>query len=558
MTDSPSTTSLIFALRKATAYGPLGGRISGICQDSRDVTPGTAFVAVPGGSTDGHAHLAEALARGAGMLVVRADRRACWERLLYLGVSVVAVPDTRVALGRLAAAFYDYPARQLTVVGVTGTNGKTTTAFLTAGVLAAGGRPAALLSTAGSTIGDAYLPNECHLTTPDVVSVHRFLARARDAGARCAVVESTSHGLEQGRLAQVDFDVAVLTNLARDHLDYHGDEQAYLRAKARLFEMLTPGGTAVLNADDPAGTALAARSAARRLYYGIDKRGGVYADRVVQQGWQTSYRLHAGGRSGPVRLGLPGRFNVANSLAAAAAGIALGLDLDQIRRGLESVTQVRGRMERIAVDRGASVIVDYAHNGHGLSAALSFLRTVTRGRLIAVFGCAGDRDPTRRPEMARVSARLADYTIVTSDDSWQEDPESIVDGIVSGLDEAGKRAERDYAVRLDRREAIALALSMAGPGDTVLVAGMGHEQSMVTAGGTVAWNDQQVIRDLLPAPPGEPLSCGEPGASPAPDGPVAAQLSGSRREIVAASRGTAARRGPLGAGRESLRAAVGW
>lgn len=506
MTGEPAASAdistLVLAVRQPTVYGPQTGRVGGIHQDSRLVTPGTAFVAVPGDRSDGHEHLASAVARGAGMLVVQADRRPSWERLREPGVTVVAVPDTRDALGRLAAAFYGYPARQLTVVGVTGTNGKTTTAFLTAGVLQAGGQPAALLSTAGSVIGGRYLPNETHLTTPDVLSVHRFLAHARDAGARCAIIESTSHGLAQGRLAHVDFDVAVLTNLAQDHLDYHGDAAAYLAAKARLFEMLDSSHgkgvekTAVLNADDPASAALATRTAARQLFYGIDQPGDVFADGIVHDGWQTSYRLHAGGHSRSVRLRLPGRFNVANSLAAAATGAALGVDLDHVQRGLESVTQVPGRMERVEVDRTANVVVDYAHNGHGLAAVLSFLRTTTRGRLIAVFGCAGDRDPARRPEMARVSARLADYTIVTADDSWHEDPASIVAEIVSGLAGAGKREDRDYAVRLDRREAIKLALAMAGPADTVLVTGMGHERSMVTDGRILPWNDQQVIREI--------------------------------------------------------------
>jgi UDP-N-acetylmuramoyl-L-alanyl-D-glutamate--2,6-diaminopimelate ligase len=232
------------------------------------------------------------------------------------------------------------------------------------------------------------------------------------------------------------------------------------------------------------------------LYYGIDQRAGVYADRVACQGWQSTYQLCTGDHRVPVRLRLPGRFNVANSLAAAAVGVALGIDLDQIRCGLESVTQVPGRMERIAVDRDTTVVVDYAHNGHGLSAALSFLRTTTRGRLIAVFGAAGDRDPARRPEMARVSARLADHTIVTTDDSWHEDPQSIVDDVAHGLAGAGKQPGRDYTVQPDRRKAIELALSMAGPGDTVLVAGMGHERSMVTGGRTSPWSDHQVIHEL--------------------------------------------------------------
>jgi UDP-N-acetylmuramoyl-L-alanyl-D-glutamate--2,6-diaminopimelate ligase len=502
---APSASALIFALRKATAYGPLGGQITSICHDSRRVTPGAAFVAVPGGRVDGHAFLASAVADGASMLVVQADRRPDWEHLLYSGVSIVSVPDTRVALGQLAAAFFGYPSRALTVVGITGTNGKTTTAFLTASVLAAGGRDSALLTTAGSMIagpsgaaGDAkqgrWRPNTGHLTTPDVVEVQRFLAEARDASA---VVECTSHGLDQGRLAEVDFDVAVVTNLDSDHLDYHGNPEAYRLAKARLFETLTREGSAVLNADDPHAGALAANSSGRRLRYGLDRGADVYATAVVHRGWRTSYRLHAGDRSIPVLLELPGTFNLYNSLAAAAVGVALGVDLDQIRRGLGSTSQVPGRMQRVRSGRGFTVVVDYAHNAAGLQQALSFLRTTTRGRLIAVFGCTGERDPGRRPAMAKVSAELADYTVVTTEDSWDEDPLSIVEGVTAGLADAGKRPELDYTVRVDRREAIELALSMAEPGDTVLVAGMGHEKSMMVAGRAQPWDDRQVVRELL-------------------------------------------------------------
>ncbi|HEY8474580.1 MAG TPA: UDP-N-acetylmuramoyl-L-alanyl-D-glutamate--2,6-diaminopimelate ligase [Natronosporangium sp.] len=494
---SCSVTSLVFGLRKATAYGPLAGQVSGITQDSRQVRPGMAFVAIAGEHADGHDHLASAVARGASLLVVQADRRSRWESLLYEELTVLSVPDTREALGRLAATFYDNPSKGLTVIGVTGTNGKTTTAFFIAGVILAARPPVALLSTAGTIVAGRFTPNQSHLTTPDAVSVHRFLAEARAAGVRYAIVESTSHGLEQGRLAEVDFQVAVLTNLTGDHLDYHGDRAAYLRAKARLFEQLKPAGTAVLNGDEPAAVQVAARTAGRRLYYGIDHPGEVFADQLVSRGWQTSYRLHAAGRATRVRLRLPGRFNVANSLAAATTGVALGIDLAEIRRGLESVTKVPGRMERIAVPGGPAVVIDYAHNGHGLAEALTFLRTATTGRLIAVFGAAGDRDPARRPELARAAARLADYAIVTSDDSWQEDPAAIADEIARGFAGCGKRAGRDYAVELDRRKAIELALEAAGPADTVLLAGMGHERSMMTAGGPVPWDDRQVVHELL-------------------------------------------------------------
>jgi UDP-N-acetylmuramoyl-L-alanyl-D-glutamate--2,6-diaminopimelate ligase len=499
-----STSSLIFALSKATAYGPLAGRVLGICHDSRQVVPGTAFVAVPGDRVDGHAFLSDATARGAGMLVVQADRRREWEHLLYSGVLLVSVPDTRVALGQLAAAFYGNPSRRLTVVGVTGTNGKTTTAFLTAGVLAAAGQATALLTTAGTTIAGQFRLNEDHLTTPDVVEVHRFLAAARDAGDTSVVVECSSHGLDQGRLAEVDFDVAVVTNLDSDHLDYHGNPAAYRLAKARLFETLTQEGTAVLNADDPDASALAATSSASRLRYGLERSADVFADAVVYRGWRTSYWLHAGDHSVPVLLELPGSFNVYNSLAAAAVGVGLGADLDQIRRGLASVSRVPGRMQRVRSGRGFAVVVDYAHNAAGLRQALSFLRTTTRGRLIVVFGCS-DRDPSRASQMAEVSATLADHTVVTNEDNWDEDSKSvmsIMEEAVEGSARAGKLPGRDFAIRLDRREAIELALSMAEPGDTVLVAGKGHEQSIMVAGHTHSWDDRQVVRELLlPATP---------------------------------------------------------
>jgi len=505
MTDG---SALISALESATVFGTKPAEITAVCQDSRDVVPGAAFVAVTGGQFDGHAFLRHARSGGAGLLVVQDDRRGYWEELRDTGVPLVSVPDSRKAVGALAAAFYHHPARDLPVVGITGTNGKTTTAFLAAGVLAAGGLSPALLSTAGSAIGGVLTPNGHHLTTPDAVAVQRFLADARAAGAGCAVIESTSHGLEQGRLSHAEFDVGVLTNLADDHLDYHGSREAYLRAKARLFELLDTSHrkgmakTAVLNHDDPAAEVLALRTGARRLSYGLVRTAGVEvtADRLVHDGWRTSFRLHAGGRSEPVQLALPGRFNIYNGLAAAAVGIGFGLDLGQIRRGLESVRQVPGRMQPIETGQGFTVVVDYAHNAHGLSRALGFLREATRGRVIVVFGCAGDRDPARRPAMGRVAARLADYTVVTSDSSWSEHPERIMAQVAEGLVAAGRESGRDYTMRADRREAIAHAVSMARPGDTVLVAGMGHEQSMVVAGQAQPWDDRRAVREILSGP----------------------------------------------------------
>lgn len=502
-----TVSSLVAALETVTVIGSPEGMTTAICQDSRYLLPGGTFVAVPGGRVDGHDFLPQAVAAGSRVLVVQDDHHERWRPLRDSGVTLLCVPDTRRALGRLAAAFYGYPARRLHVVGITGTDGKTTTTFFTDGVLAAGGVATAFLSTAGARIGDRLTPNHGHLTTPDAVEVQRFLANALAAGASCAILESTSQGLHQGRLAQVEFDVAVLTNLAEDHLDYHGSKEAYLLAKALLFDLLDRAGgtdigkTAVVNADCLDSQLLAARTSARRLPYGISG-GEVTAAGVTELDWGSSYRLRAGGRGADVRLALPGRFNVYNSLAAAAVGVAFGLDLDQIARGLASVTQVPGRMQRIDAGQPCSVIVDYAHNAHELRQALSYLRRSCSGRLVTVFGCAGNRDPRRRPEMGRVAGQLADYTVVTSEDAWHEEPETIMAEIVDGLVAAGKQPGRDYTSRVDRREAIELALSMAGAGDVVLVAGMGHEQSMVVAGRAQPWDDRAVIRELLAGPAG--------------------------------------------------------
>lgn len=500
-------SALVASLDTASVDGTTSEVATAICQDSRQVRPGAVFVAVPGSRTDGHAHLARAVADGARVLVVQDDRRT---EPVPDGVTVVRVPDTRAALGRLAAAFHGFPARSLSVVGITGTDGKTTTTFLTSAVLSAGGARTAFLSTAGSKLGDMLTPNDTHLTTPDAVTVQRFLAAARDAGATCAIVEATSHGLDQGRLAHLEPDVAVLTNLAADHLDYHGTPAAYLDAKAKLFAMLDTGPgkqagpgkqvrrTAVLNVDSGASTIMAARTGADQLWYGIGA-GAVRAEGLVTGAWGTRYQLHTGAGEVPVGLALPGRFNVANSLAAAAVGVAFGVTPEQIRQGLAAVTQVPGRMQRVDAGQPFGVVVDYAHNPHELRQVLSFLRghTGPAGRVITVFGCAGDRDPGRRRQMGRVAAELADFTVVTSENTWTEQPEAIMAEVVRGLVERGRRSDRDYACRLDRREAIRLGLSRAGEGDAVLVAGMGHEPSMIMGERQVAWDDRQVVHDLL-------------------------------------------------------------
>lgn len=479
------------------------GAVTSVCHDSRSVTPGAAFVALSGLRTDGHRYLAQAVENGAALLVVQRDRETGWRPFSASGVSVVAVEDTRRALAGLAAAFYGRPAERLRVVGVTGTDGKTTTTHLTTAVLETGGMRTGYASTAARRTGGDAVPNDTHMTTPDAVEVQRLMAEAQAGGADAFVIECSSHGLDQGRLDRAEFDVAVFTNLATDHLDYHGTLERYVEAKGHLFDLLRSAAdkgvakTAVVNADDAQAEYFRKRAGTGWIDYGLAAPAAVRAGEIELDGWETRFRLRTPGRDTAALLHLPGLFNVSNALAAASAGLALGLDVETVRAGLASVRCVPGRMERVESGRPFSVVVDYAHTPHGLQEALTFLRNVTSGRLIAVFGAAGDRDPARREGMGRISAELADYTVVTSEDRWTEPAETVMAGVAEGLAGVGRREGHEFVRISDRREAIAHAIDRAQPGDTVLVAGMGSQQSMIVDGSPVPWSDRHAVNELL-------------------------------------------------------------
>jgi UDP-N-acetylmuramoyl-L-alanyl-D-glutamate--2,6-diaminopimelate ligase len=481
--------------------------VQGIAIDSRKVGPGGVFIAVKGLHSDGHEYLGQAVANGARVLVVEDASRAAWEQFAARpDVTVVSLPETRPAVGPLAAAFYGNPARDMAIAGVTGTDGKTTTTFLTAAVLEAMGLQTAFLSTAAFRIGRRLIVNDTHLTSPDAIEVQRWLAEARAAGAGAVVIESSSHGLDQGRLEGCAFDVGILTNVTRDHLDYHGTFERYREAKAILFAGLGRGPAkpgigraAVLNADDPNFSFFAKKASAPVISYREEGDATVTASDVECHGWDTYYRLGTPAGEASVRLAMPGHFNISNSLAAAGAGYALGATPAEIARGLGTVRGVPGRMERIDIGQPYTVVVDYAHTPFALRQALSYLRSVTRRRLIAVFGCTGDRDHGRREPMGRIAAECADATFVTSEDNWTEDPGEIAAEIVRGLESAGARAGDRYWCILDRRQAIRSALANAQPGDTILVSGMGPQQSMISRGKPVPWDDRQVVREEIEA-----------------------------------------------------------
>jgi UDP-N-acetylmuramoyl-L-alanyl-D-glutamate--2,6-diaminopimelate ligase len=475
-----------------------GVKISGLAYDNRRVGPGTLFFCVRGFTSDGHDHAPAAVARGAAALVV--------ERPLGLGVPELQVASVREAMAGAAARFAGDPSATLRVVGITGTNGKTTTAFLVRALLEAAGHACALLGTVKSVIGG--VPREVERTTPEAIDLQAAFREMIDAGDECCAMEVSSHALELGRADAIHFAVAVFTNLTQDHLDFHPTMEDYFAAKRRLFG---GAGAHVVNVDDPYGRRLAGELD-DAISFGIDAPAD-YRAREVRSSFsgcefvlETRHRNRS--RCDAVRLGLPGRFNVANALGAIAAVSALGVPMETILRALPTVEAVPGRFQPVDEGQSFAVLVDYAHTPDSLENVLRAARALTDGRLLCVFGCGGDRDRGKRPLMGAIAAACADVAIVTSDNPRSEDPEAIIAVILAGMpgtpdsgDEpapstSGDRAEVESLV--DRRAAIERAVSLARPGDVVVIAGKGHEQGQEFQGGhKVPFDDVVVAREAL-------------------------------------------------------------
>ena len=474
---------------------PTDPEVTGLCYDSRRLKAGDCFVAIPGTHTDGHRYVETALRDGAVAAVVQRRTGSGWPQ--------VVVPDTRRALALMASTLYDHPSRDLVVIGVTGTDGKTTTTTMIQQMLVGADRPAGSMSTVDIRVGDSVDVNETRQTTLEALEVQEQLARMRDRGLKVVVIESSSHGLALQRVVGVDFDVAVFTNIAHEHLDFHKTIEAYREAKASLIDLTAASRdkgivkTAILNRDDPSFAYLVDRPIARQLTYGIQMDADLKANRVdlIPEG----LRLEASTPLGPlaVRLKLSGRWNAANALAAAAAGVAVGLTLDQIRDGLERFSGVSGRMERIDLGQPFAVIIDYAHTPQSLEKVLRELRPITKGKLIAVFGSAGDRDREKRPWMGEIAARLSDYAVFTNEDPREEDAMTILGEIAAGAEEVGWKEGENYARIEDRRQGIAQAVRRARPGDTILLAGKGHERSILIGRGKEPWDERAVAEAAI-------------------------------------------------------------
>jgi UDP-N-acetylmuramoyl-L-alanyl-D-glutamate--2,6-diaminopimelate ligase len=470
--------------------------VRALAYDSRRAAPGAVFVAISGFHRDGHEFVADAVKRGATAVVT--------ERKVRTKAPSAVVPDTRAALADLAAELFDHPTRRLKVVGVTGTDGKTTTVHLVSDVLAAAGERTGYATTVDFKLADHEWQNETRQSTQEAVEIQEFFAELLVAGGTWGVLEATSHALALRKVRGTEIDVAVFTNLTPEHLDFHNTLQEYLDAKAKLFEMLGTSAdkgipkTAVLNADDPHWRYLADRAApARVLTYGIDAHADVQGTILSADASGSRVRVATHDEQLELSLPLVGRFNVHNALAATAAGVAAGKPLAAAKIALEKAKPVRGRMERIDAGQPFSVVVDYAHTPESLDKVLSLLRPLTKGRLIAVFGSAGERDRAKRPRLAEVAARHADLFVITQEDPRLEDPAQILSEIEAGAVAAGKRAGDGYLVIDDRRAAVREAIQRAQPGDTVLLAGKGHESSIIVREEKVPWDEAAAARDAL-------------------------------------------------------------
>lgn len=464
----------------------------GLTADSRCVRPGWLFVALPyldraGFRHDGHDFIADAVARGAAAVVATDGAK-----ITGCPVPVVLVDDTRWLLPRLAARWHGDPSRQLKLVGVTGTNGKTTTCYLLDDILRAAGHQTVLAGTVETRLADEVRP--ATTTTPDPVSLQGLWREAVDRGVGAGCMEVSSHALHQHRTDATRFEAAVFTNLTQDHLDYHDDLEDYFAAKSRLFAPDDQGRAprAVVNADDPYGRRLLETVSGEPLSFGLEPGSQVGADGLICAADGSRFTLVTPAGNWPQALRIVGRYNVANALGAAAAALALGVDPEPIAAALARATGAPGRLQPVDEGQAFAVLVDYAHTPDALDNAIRAVRAICAGRVITLFGCGGDRDAKKRPIMGRVAAELSDLVVVTSDNPRTEPPDTIVHQIVTGIP-AGTRT----VVEVDRRAAIGLALAEARPGDVVLLAGKGHENYQILGEQKVHFDDREVAADWL-------------------------------------------------------------
>jgi UDP-N-acetylmuramoyl-L-alanyl-D-glutamate--2,6-diaminopimelate ligase len=456
----------------------------GVCIDSRLVKAGDIFVAVKGTACDGHDFIEQAIADGAEYIVCRQGKSS---------VETITVDDTSEAAAVLAQARCGNPASQLTNLAVTGTNGKTTVAYLVRSCIRKAGHKCGLMGTVvyDTCSGEG---SQASLTTPDCLTIAAAQQGMVRNGAEYMVIEASSHALSQNRLAAINFRAAAFTNLSGDHLDYHKTKEDYLAAKTRLFSSLSLDAVAVLNKQSPESETIAKQTNAEILWYAIDEQADITAHIESMDIDGTAFTLEHANQSVAAKISLLGRYNVSNSLAAAGLCLAAGIDLETIADGLSAQQTIPGRLEKVDAVVDFSVIVDYAHTDDALKKVLSTLKPLCKGKLSVVFGCGGDRDRTKRPRMAKVAGRLADMAIVTSDNPRTENPDDIINDIVAGFDEPDSQA---VLIEPNRKRAIELAIESAGEGDIILIAGKGHETYQIIGTQRFDFDDREIAREFL-------------------------------------------------------------
>lgn len=493
---------LPLSLTPSSQASDLDMEISGIYSDSRRVQPRGLFVAIPGVELDGHSFIADAISRGAAAVVGQRPESQVFAH--GAPIPYFSVANSREALAWLCAAWHGYPARKLRVIGVTGTDGKTTTVQLIASVLQAAGYRVGWISTVNALIGGEEIDTGLHTTTPDAPDIQAHLARMVELGMEYAVIEATSHGLSQHRVTGCEFDVAVVTNITHEHLDYHGSYEEYRAAKTLLFQSLRTAyrkphtsKVAILNADDPSYDYLENQWSERCYGYSIHAPSDVQAVDIQLSSTGSSFRVVTPYAEFAIQTPLLGIFNVYNTLAAITAGISQGIAVEVMQQGILAMPGVPGRMERIDLGQDFVVLVDFAHTPNALEKALQTVRALTQGRVIVVFGCAGQRDHTKRPLMGEVAGRLADLIILTAEDPRTEDVNDIMGQIAVGCERAGRREGVDYWRVAERGEAISAAIHRARTGDLVIVTGKGHERSMCYGTTEYPWSDHRAVKEAL-------------------------------------------------------------
>jgi UDP-N-acetylmuramoyl-L-alanyl-D-glutamate--2,6-diaminopimelate ligase len=457
--------------------------IKGLTSDSRAVKKGYLFIAVKGSSQDGHKYLAHAVQKGACALAVENIED------LFTNVTIVRLPDTRAALSELASRFYNYPSKGMNLIGITGTNGKTTTSYVLESILKEKGRNVGVIGTISYRFKEKSF--QASLTTPESSDLMKIMGEMRDAGVTDIIIEVSSHSLEQGRIKGLDWSRALFTNFSRDHLDYHSTMEEYFKAKSLLFSSLREEGQvkAIINMDDPKGRMLERITKASVVSYGLGNNCLLKATDINFSAEGLHFKLATPAGDISIASSFFGQMNVYNILAAAAVAFSLDIDLNTIARGIQRLTFVPGRLQPVKNKKGLSVFVDYAHSTDALEKVLQTLRQLTKGRLITVFGCGGDRDKGKRPDMGRVAGLYSDFAIITSDNPRGESPAKIADEIETGVKESGLKRieldlshkERGYEIILDRRKAINAAVKIAKKEDEdiILIAGKGHEKYQV-------------------------------------------------------------------------------